>query len=88
VIGETGRFLRRVLPSGFHRIRHYGLLAAGARAADIAGARTACRPVSPEPPDTTTPGPPVPQRDFVPGLGIPASEMHMLGRIIALQILE
>ena len=33
------RFLIHVLPSGFHRIRHYGLLASGARAAAIARAR-------------------------------------------------
>ena len=33
------RFLLHVLPSGFHRIRHYGLLAAGARA-DIGRIRT------------------------------------------------
>jgi hypothetical protein len=33
------RFLLHVLPSGFHRIRHYGLLAAGARA-DIERIRT------------------------------------------------
>jgi hypothetical protein len=29
------RFLLHVLPHGFHRIRHYGLLASGARAANI-----------------------------------------------------
>jgi hypothetical protein len=33
------RFLIHVLPSGFHRIRHYGLLASGTRAANIARAR-------------------------------------------------
>ena len=33
------RFLMHVLPSGFHRIRHYGLLANGNRAANIAKAR-------------------------------------------------
>ena len=33
------RFLIHVLPSGFHRIRHYGLLANGNRAAKIARAR-------------------------------------------------
>jgi len=33
------RFLMHVLPSGFHRIRHYGLLASGTRAANIARAR-------------------------------------------------
>ena len=33
------RFLIHVLPKGFHRIRHYGLLASGNRAANIARAR-------------------------------------------------
>ncbi len=33
------RFLMHVLPRGFHRIRHYGLLASGNRAANIARAR-------------------------------------------------
>jgi putative transposase/transposase-like zinc-binding protein len=33
------RFLMHVLPKGFHRIRHYGLLANGSRAANIARAR-------------------------------------------------
>jgi hypothetical protein len=33
------RFLIHVLPKGFHRIRHYGLLASGSRAANIARAR-------------------------------------------------
>jgi hypothetical protein len=33
------RFLLHVLPSGFHRIRHYGLLASGTHADNIAQAR-------------------------------------------------
>jgi Putative transposase/Transposase zinc-binding domain len=33
------RFLIHVLPAGFHRIRHYGLLASGVRAQNIARAR-------------------------------------------------
>jgi Putative transposase/Transposase zinc-binding domain len=33
------RFLLHVLPTGFHRIRHYGLLASAGRAANIARAR-------------------------------------------------
>ena len=33
------RFLLHVLPRGFHRIRHYGLLASAARKANIARAR-------------------------------------------------
>jgi Putative transposase len=48
------RFLMHVLPSGFHRIRHYGLLASGTCAVNIARARELIAvPVSPEPPDTT-----------------------------------
>jgi hypothetical protein len=39
------RFLMHVLSGGFHRIRHYGLLASGSRAAKIAGARAARRSV-------------------------------------------
>ena len=34
------RFLTHVLPKGFHRIRHYGLLASGARADNLATMRT------------------------------------------------
>ena len=33
------RFLIHVLPKGFHRIRHYGLLANGNRAANVAKVR-------------------------------------------------
>lgn len=33
------RFLSHVLPRGFHRIRHYGLLASASRKANIARAR-------------------------------------------------
>jgi hypothetical protein len=47
------RFLMHVLPGGFHRIRHYGLLASGTRAANIARARELLAvPVSSEPPDS------------------------------------
>ena len=48
------RFLIHVLPDGFHRIRHYGLLAGAGRKANIARIRTllgadrpACRPKRP-----------------------------------------
>ncbi len=41
---DTGEFIRRflidVLPKGFHRIRHYGLLASNVRAANLAVMRT------------------------------------------------
>jgi hypothetical protein len=42
------RFLMHVLPSGFHRIRHYGLFANGGRAENIARARQLLH--VPEPP--------------------------------------
>ncbi|HAL90216.1 MAG TPA: IS91 family transposase [Erythrobacter sp.] len=45
------RFLSHVLPSGFHRIRHYGLLANGNRAANIAKAR---KLLGQAPPNNTT----------------------------------
>ena len=48
------RFLIHVLPKGFHRIRHYGLLASANRAANIAHARkllaVPSRPKEPETP--------------------------------------
>jgi hypothetical protein len=34
------RFLMHILPKGFHRIRHYGLLANGSRADNVAIARS------------------------------------------------
>jgi hypothetical protein len=42
------RFLIHVLPKGFHRIRHYGLLANGARAATIARAHELLAVAAPE----------------------------------------
>ena len=44
------RFLLHVLPRGFHRIRHYGLLASSARKASLARARELLA-VSPPPDD-------------------------------------
>ena len=43
------RFLIHVLPSGFHRIRHYGLFANGGRVANIARARELLAMPVPEP---------------------------------------
>jgi hypothetical protein len=49
------RFLIHVLPSGFHRIRHYGLFANGGRAANIARARQLLDvPEPPRQPDDTS----------------------------------
>jgi hypothetical protein len=48
------RFLIHVLPRGFHRIRHYGLLASGNRAANIARARALLAvPARPRQPETS-----------------------------------
>jgi hypothetical protein len=41
------RFLLHVLPKGFHRIRHYGLLASAGRKANLARARVLL--LTPEP---------------------------------------
>jgi Transposase zinc-binding domain/Putative transposase len=43
------RFLIHVLPHGFHRIRHYGLLASGTRADNIARARRLLDVPAPQP---------------------------------------
>ena len=45
------RFLLHVLPSGFHRIRHYGLLANANRKYDIAAARDLLHQPAPPPAD-------------------------------------
>jgi hypothetical protein len=46
------RFLMHVLPSGFHRIRHYGLSASGVRAQNIARARELLAASTPNDRDT------------------------------------
>ena len=49
------RFLLHVLPRGFHRIRHYGLLASGGRRDNLARARELLAAPTPHTvPDTTT----------------------------------
>jgi len=48
------RFLIHVLPKGLHRIRHYGLLARGACADNIARARELLAVAKPEAPPTST----------------------------------
>ena len=60
------RFLLHVLPSGFHRIRHYGLLANAGRREHLARARellqvpAAAAPVGTGSADPTAPAPPEP----------------------------
>jgi hypothetical protein len=44
------RFLIHVLPSGFHRIRHYGLFASNRRKQNIERARQLLNPPTPQPP--------------------------------------
>lgn len=44
-----GRFLLHVLPNGFKRIRHYGLLGPAHKAAHLAAARAALRTPAPDP---------------------------------------
>jgi Putative transposase/Transposase zinc-binding domain len=61
------RFLLHVLPTGFHRIRHYGLLASSARKTSIARARELLA-VAP-PPDDDTPEEPVDIRPPCPCCG-------------------
>jgi hypothetical protein len=56
------RFLIHVLPSGFHRIRHYGLFANGGRAENLARARDllGVSPTQSEPSDPDTDASPMP----------------------------
>lgn len=58
------RFLTHVLPAGFHRIRHYGLLASGVKAENLVLARKLLdvAPPAPEPEDIAAepPTPPTP----------------------------
>ena len=59
------RFLMHTLPDGFHRIRHYGFLANGHRAAKLALCRRLLDAPHPEPParpDQDTVQQPAPER--------------------------
>jgi hypothetical protein len=56
------RFLMHVLPKGFHRIRHYGLLANGNRVRLIARARELLAKASHKPEPTQTAGPASPPK--------------------------
>ena len=61
------RFLLHVLPRGFHRIRHYGLLAGSTRKANLEHARQLLA-VAP-PPDDDTPAEPADTRPPCPCCG-------------------
>ncbi len=74
------RFLLHVLPSGFHRIRHYGLLSNGARKVNLALARellhvipAQAAPLGDEDPDPA-------QADAQPGAAAPAFVCRHCGR--------
>ena len=60
------RFLLHVLPAGFHRIRHYGLLANGTRTASLARARQLLdAPAPPAPSVEDDPGTDAPPPRFI-----------------------
>jgi hypothetical protein len=44
-----GRFMQHMLPNGFKRIRHYGLLGSARKAANLAAARAALEAPTPDP---------------------------------------
>jgi Putative transposase/Transposase zinc-binding domain len=71
------RFLLHVLPRGFHRIRHYGLLAGSARKASLALARELLNVAVP--PDHNTPDEPDDFRPACPCCG---------GRMIVIEVFE
>jgi hypothetical protein len=71
------RFLLHVLPQGFHRIRHYGLLASSGRKINIARARELLA-VAPKP-ETVASAEPEDQRPPCPCCG---------GRMIIIEIFE
>jgi rubredoxin len=76
------RFLLHVLPSGFHRIRHYGLLANAGRAALLARVREVL-PAAPEAvskPEPATSTRPVPTAFICPDCGATMSVVEVLAR--------
>ena len=74
------RFLIHVLPSGFHRIRHYGLFANAARAANLAKARALLQVPPPSAADACA----VPEAPLNPPIACPCCG----GRMILVEIFE
>jgi len=72
------RFLLHVLPRGFHRIRHYGLLASSSRKTSLARARELLDVVPPAP-DEGVPDRPIDLRPLCPCCG---------GRMIIIEVFE
>ena len=75
------RFLIHVLPDGFHRIRHYGLLASASRKVNIAKIRTLLR--GPQPaaaPETAADAAPLTLREPCPCCGAPMRIIEIFRR--------
>ena len=73
------RFLIHVLPGGFHRIRHYGLFANGARSANLAKVRALLQPAPP----------PVAQDDVEPPVAaLPSACPCCGGRMLLIETFE
>ncbi len=74
------RFLIHVLPTGFHRIRHYGLFANTSRAANLAKARALLQAPPPSPAEgAAEPEPATPPANACPCCG---------GRMILVEVFE
>src|SRR5215210_1783120 len=72
------RFLLHVLPNGFHRIRHYGLLASATRKANIARVRDLL--AAPSPANAPEPAPPTDWRPPCPCCGGRMTILEAFGR--------
>lgn len=81
----TGEFMRRfllhVLPSGFHRIRHYGLIANGGRREYLARVRELLHVVPVEAKEIDAPNEAVPPTFVCPHCGAPMLIIETLARI-------
>lgn len=75
------RFLIHVLPDGFHRIRHYGLLASASRRANIAKIRTLLGATQPAtPPEGAVESVPLTLREPCPCCGAPMRIIEIFRR--------
>lgn len=73
------RFLLHVLPGGFHRIRHYGLIANSGRRENLARARELLH-VAPAPPKDDAPAEPAQPAFVCPCCGAPMIVIEILAR--------
>lgn len=75
------RFLIHVLPDGFHRVRHYGLLASASRKVNIAKIRTLLREPQPAAaPETAADAAPLTLREPCPCCGAPMRIIEIFRR--------